>query len=383
MIKLMKNTFYNEIETKNKLCDFILNARQLSMGEKCLEFENKFAKWQGCKYATLFNSGSSANLALITSLKNLEMLKDNDNVGVSAVTWATNVMPIIQNNLIPKVIDIDINTLNISIDELKKQKNLRCLFITNALGFCSNIDEVKKYCDDNNIILLEDNCESMGSVFKNIKLGNFSFASTFSFFVGHHLSTIEGGMVCTNNKELGTMLKMVRAHGWTRNIDEQEKIKLESEYNISNFNSRYTFYNLAYNLRPTEITGFIGCEQLKYIDLIINIRCENFKLMNEVAHKNNKLIHIKTNNDIVSNFAFPLVFKDTKDFEEYKNKFIQAGVEIRPIICGNILEQPFFKKYIRNSNCPNASIIHKQGFYIPNNPELTTEELNKLCELIK
>lgn len=374
----MKNTFYKEEETKKKLCEFIKNSKKLSMGEKCKEFEEKFSKYQGRIYSVLFNSGSSANLALIQALLNLDILKKGDKIGFSALTWATNVMPLIQMGLNPIPLDVSLDNLNVNSKSIKG--NLKAVFLTNLLGFCGDINKIKKICNKKDIILLEDNCESLGSVYNKTKLGNFGLASTFSFFVGHHLSCIEGGMVCTDNYELDKMLLMVRSHGWARNLDNKSKIELKEKYDINDFYENYTFYSLGYNLRPTEIMGFIGLEQMKYLKEILNKRNQNFLRYKKAIRNNQHIQKLKINMDFVSNFAYPLIFEDKESFEKYKKKF-KGKVEIRPIVGGSMNEQPFFKN--NQYHCPNSKQIHSLGFYIPNNPDLTEEELNEICELLK
>ncbi len=248
MIKLMKSTFYNDKETKEKLAEFIKKSESLSMGKKCQEFERAFSIYQGRKYAVLFNSGSSANLALIQSLINLGRLKKDDPIGFSALTWSTNVSPLIQLGLNPIPLDVSIKTLNVdspTLLEAVRERSIKALFLTNLLGFCSDIDRIQQICNENGIILLEDNCESLGSTFNNQKLGNFSLASTFSSFVGHHLSTIEGGIVCTDEKEIYDMLIMVRAHGWSRNLEKEKQDELKRIHNIDEFFNLYTFYTLG------------------------------------------------------------------------------------------------------------------------------------------
>src|SRR3989338_1610457 len=279
MIKLIKSTFYQERETKDKLTNFIGRTSQLSFGPECEKFEKNFAEYQGRKYCIFFNSGSSANLALIQALLNSGQLKPGNEVGFSALTWATNVMPLIQLGLRPVPIDIELDTLNISskkVTESLKNKGLKALFITNLLGFCHDIDQIKKICQDQNMILIEDNCEALGTVYKGKKLGNFGLASTFSFFVGHHMSTIEGGAVCTDDKDLAKMLKMVRAHGWDRHLELSDRKTLKDKHGIKDFHANYTFYDLAYNLRPTEVNGFLGNNQIQYLDEIIKNRHNNF-----------------------------------------------------------------------------------------------------------
>jgi len=192
------------------------------MNKECKKFENNFSKFQKRKYSVFVASGSSANLLLIQSLLNIGELKKGDSVGVSALTWSTNIMPLIQLGLNPVLIDCEIDTVNVSLRKIRGE-NIDALFLTNALGFCSDIDEIKKYCEKNKILLIEDNCESLGSEYKGKMFGNFGKASTFSFFVGHHLSTIEGGMVCTDDEELYNNLLIARIHGWSRNLSKEKK----------------------------------------------------------------------------------------------------------------------------------------------------------------
>src|SRR5258708_5249493 len=272
-IKLIKSTFYHEAKTKKALQHFIGQAKILSFNTQCQLFEKQFAKYQGRKKAIFVNSGSSANLAIVQSLLNLGRLKIGDKVAFSASTWSTNVMPLIQLGLVPIPVDIEQETLNVSSKKLQavlEKEKIKAFFITNLLGFCDDIDEITRICHREKILLVEDNCESLGSKYKGKKLGNFGVASTCSFYVGHHMSTIEGGMICTDDEELATMLQIVRAHGWDRNLAFKEQHKIRSEFKVnSTFYSRYTFYDLGYNLRPTEIAGFLGNTQLQYIDEIV------------------------------------------------------------------------------------------------------------------
>ncbi|AHB41435.1 hypothetical protein P148_SR1C00001G0644 [candidate division SR1 bacterium RAAC1_SR1_1] len=386
-IKLIKSSFYQEKIVKDKLCDFIQKAEQFSFGNYCKKFESLFAKWQNRKYCVFVNSGSSANIALLQALINMGKLKKGDNVGFSSLTWSTDVMPIIELGLTPVPIDVEISTLNVSLETLKKtlqNKKLSVFLITNLLGFSDNIDEIKTFCDQSNIILLEDNCESMGTVYKGKKLGNFGLASTFSTYVGHHISTIEGGMVCTDDKDLYVMLHMVRAHGWDRNLDADLQQEIRNKYNLDNFYSKYTFYTLGYNLRPNEITGFLGCEQMNYIDEIIQKREKNFKLFVFHLNNNNDFYSIKHEHlDFVSNFAIPVICKTKELFYAYIEKFEKAGVEIRPIVGGDMTQQIFWKNlYGENNKNTNSKYIHENGFYFGNSPEYNENEIDLLCSLL-
>jgi CDP-6-deoxy-D-xylo-4-hexulose-3-dehydrase len=389
MIKLIKSTFHNEKQTKKELQTFIKNAEVLSFGPECQKFEHSFAKWQGKKHCSFLNSGSSANLAIIQALLNLGKIEVNDFVGFSALTWSTNVMPLLQLGLNAVPIDVELDTLNVSSKQLKKilkDYPLKMLFITNLLGFCDDLDEIRKICKEKKVILIEDNCESLGSVYKGEKLGNFGLASTFSFYVGHHMSTIEGGAVCTDNEQLASMLHLVRAHGWDRNLSEKGQIKLRDKHKVnSTFYSRYTFYDLGYNLRPTEINGFIGNTQIKYLDEIIEKRKNNFFRMAPAIYKQtDKYYPVRYDHmDFLSNFAVPVICKSTKIRDELVEK-CTGKVEIRPIVGGDMTLQPFFQTRLKKTQPnreSNAGIIHKQGLYFGNNPELTNKEMDEIVQI--
>lgn len=381
MIKLIKSTFFKEAETKKKLCRFILNSKQLSFDQECEKFECNFARWQGRKYCVLLNSGSSANLAIIQALSNLKLLEKGDLAGFSALTWSTNVMPIIQLGYEPIPVDVDLSSLNVSSKTLMgvlEKYPLKMLFLTNLLGFCSDIDEIKNICSKKGIVLVEDNCESLGTKYQGIKLGNFGLASTFSFYVGHHMSTIEGGAVCTDNEDLATMLRIVRAHGWDRNINIQSQQKLRDKFKVnSTFYSRYTFYDLGFNLRPTEICGYIGNIQLGYLDEVIKTRNKNFLEMSApIYRKENCYFPINHSHiDFVSNFAVPVICRSVG----LRDKLVSAcsnKIEIRPVVGGDMTKQPFFNKLRKwiKIDSPNARLVHEQGLYFGNNPELTVAE---------
>lgn len=389
MIKLIKSTFYRERETKEQLIRFIRNARQLSFGIECEKFERNFAKFQGRRHCVFLNSGSSANLAVIQTLLNLGKIKRGDLTGFSALTWSTNVMPLVELGLKAIPIDVELDTLNVSSRKLLeaiKKYPVKMFFLTNLLGFCDDIDKIRKICEKEKIILIEDNCESLGSVYKGNKLGNFSLASTFSFYVGHHMSTIEGGAVCTDSSEIATMLRIVRAHGWDRNLSLAKQNRIRNKFHVnSTFYSRYTFYDLGYNFRPTEINGFLGNIQLHYIDEIIKKRNKNFlKMAVPVYAKKDRYYPVKYSHlDFLSNFAVPVVCRTIKIRDELVER-CSGKIEIRPIVGGDMTKQPFFRKYFFKQadkfDISNATLIHNQGLYFGNNPELTEMEMEKIIK---
>lgn len=390
MIPLMKNAFLNEVETKKALAEFIQNPKtsRLSMDTKCAEFEVAFAAFQGRKSAILFNSGGSANLALLQALKNLGMLKDGDAVAFSALTWSTNTMPIIQMGLTPVALDCEPTTLNVMSHNLLERLNqveLKALFLTNVLGFTGDIAEIRKVCKDRNIILIEDNCESLGTELPEGKAGNFSLGSTFSFFVAHHMSTIEGGMICTDDADLAEMLRIVRANGWDRNLTSEQQDKWRKKFNIeSEFQAKYTFYDLGFNFRPTEITGFLGLYQLQFLQKNILSREANYLRVEKIIKTNDDLVLLEHSHiNVLSTFAFPIVCKTPELRKKYLSKFIEAKVEIRPMIAGNMQSQPFYKKYVKEVyDMPGTDHLHNCGFYCGNYPELTEADLEVISSCL-
>lgn len=388
MIPLMKSAFLHEAQTLKALSEFILLAPRLSMDEQCRNFEKKFAIFQGTNDAVLFNSGGSANLAMLQALKNLGRLKDGDCVGFSALTWSTNVMPIIQLGMRPIPIDCSLETLNVMSDNLLQTLELcpvKALFLTNVLGFVGDLAKIRQVCVEKNIILIEDNCESLGSEIAEGKSGSFGIMSSFSFFVAHHMSSIEGGMVCTNDSELGEMLRIVRANGWDRNLSAEQQHKWRKRFDIhSEFEAKYTFYDLGYNLRPTEITGFLGTYQMQFLESTIQLREKHFLRLESSAKNNSEFLFLKhAHMTRLSNFAYPVICKNNETREKYIRQFSGAGIEIRPLIAGNMTRQPFFSKYDKTTyHLPNTDFFHSCSFYFGNYPELSENDLENISSCL-
>lgn len=383
-IPLMRHAFYENETTKSRLAAFILSTDHFSMGAKCKEFEAAFCQWQGCKHSILVNSGSSANLVLIQSLLNLGRLRKGDRVAFSSVTWMTNVAPLIQLGLHPVPIDVDPKTLNVmsySLLERLKTTDLNALFITNALGMAGDLDNIRAICETYDILLIEDNCESLGTVLNGgLKTGNAGLASTFSLYVAHHMSTIEGGIVCTDDDTLAEMLVMCRAHGWDRNLSPAQQADWRAEYEVSEFDAKYTFYDLGYNVRPTEITGFLGLDQLAYLDANINARAALFSRFEAALDGNPDVLilqhsHIRT----LSAFCYPVICKTSELRAETMRRFAAAGVEVRPVIAGCIQSQPFYLKYVKELyTLHGANFLHANGFYCAAYPDLSEDEIQTI-----
>jgi CDP-6-deoxy-D-xylo-4-hexulose-3-dehydrase len=377
----MKFALAHERETLDALAAWLATyPPRLSMGELCAQFEREFAAWQDRSHAVLFNSGASANLAIFQALRNLGRLKAGARVGFSALTWATNVMPLLQLGF--KAIPIDVDSCTLNIDSQGMFNHMGALFVTNALGYLPDLAHLRERCAGEGILLVEDNCESLGSELPTGKAGNFGVAASFSFFVAHTMSTIEGGMACTDDDDLAEMLRMVRANGWDRNLTATQQAKWRTQYGISDeFAAKYTFYVSAYNLRPTEITGFLGLQQLKHIDACIDARLAHFEALECVAQSNPHFETLERRHmKRLSPFAFPVLCKTAELRDKYVARFGGAGVEVRPVIAGNIVRQPFFAPHCDYPDLPlpGTDKVDQCGFYFGVYPELTATDMETL-----
>ena len=377
-ITLVKDTI--DIGDVNKLIEWLKTNPRLTKGDLTIEFEKKWSKWLGTKYSVFVNSGSSANLAAIYSLILSGKLKNNKIV-VPAVSWVTTVTPAIQLGLEPIMCECDIDNLGLDINHLKeiiKNENPSAIILVHVLGFPNYMDEIIKLCQENNITLIEDTCESIGSEYEGKKLGTLGDLSTFSFYFGHHMSTIEGGMVSTDDEELYHILLSIRSHGWDRDLPKEKQESLREKYNIDSFRSLYTFYYPGFNLRATDLQAFIGLNQLEKLTTIVENRYKNYvRYKNEIK---NYFWNINPpKNSYVSNFSFPII---TKNIKSLTKALIENDIECRPLICGSINEHPFWYERYGKQELPNSKMVHEYGIYIPNNHQMTDEEITKVIEIV-
>jgi dTDP-4-amino-4,6-dideoxygalactose transaminase/nucleoside-diphosphate-sugar epimerase len=366
------------------ILDFLKDSPKFTKGKKVSEFESLWSKWQNCKYSVFVNSGSSANLILIDALKELYNWKKCDKIIVPTITWVTNISPILQLGLEPVFVDINLKNFSFDLEKLEStinsSENVVAVFITHLLGFPAEMDKIKSICYNKNIKLIEDCCESHGAKFNGIKVGNFGEAGSFSFYFGHHITTIEGGMVCTNDEKLHNLLLLKRSHGLARELPKEyfdlEKLK------YSLIEPSFLFLTTGYNVRNHEIPAVIGIEQLKKIDRIIEKRNANFKIYHEIIKKYKSLLY-SFQEEGVSSFSFPIIFKEKSHLNYFKKLLNQEKIEFRPIVSGNLLEQPFLSKYKSSlSDTPNSSIVHNNGVYIGNHQFINIEEIHKLDLLL-
>ena len=240
------------------------------------------------------------------------------------------------------------------------------------------MDEIVKLCVDNDIILLEDSCESIGSTYNNVKTGNFGLMSSFSFYYGHHMSTIEGGMISTDDEEIYRLLLSVRSHGWDRDFDKDFQFKIRKENNVNDFRALYTFYYPGFNLRSTDLQAFIGLNQIQRIDDFSEIRNENYKLYDSLITNNYWKIK-NFDNCFYSNFAYPII---TPNIEELVAELQLNKIECRPLVCGSMGLQPFWKKLYGELDFDFANIVHNYGLYLPNNQDIKEEEIRIISSIV-
>jgi CDP-6-deoxy-D-xylo-4-hexulose-3-dehydrase len=378
MIPLVRDTI--EREDLSKLANWLLTNPRLTKGELTIEFEQKWSKWLGRSHSVFTNSGSSANFLMIDALIQSGRLR-NPTIIAPAVSWVTTVAPIMQLGLRPLLCDADEQNLGLSLDHLQHLLNANdvgAVIIVHVLGVPNHMKEIQFLCDKYEVPLLEDCCESHGSLYEGQKVGTFGLMSSFSFYYGHHISTIEGGMISCNDEELYSIVLSIRSHGWARDLPDHRRRKLEAEHGVNSFQSLYTFYYPGYNFRPTDLNAFLGLLQLERLDSITAKRNANYLLYKEELVPT---FWVQENpRGYISSFAFGLI-------DERRQSLVarlgENGIETRPLICGSIGQQPFWIKSHGRCSLPVADRVHKFGFYVPNNHQLSPAEVESVCEVLK
>lgn len=357
-----------------------LRSGQYTQGKLVEEFEQKFAQWNGSRYAVMVNSGSSANLLMAFMLKHKFGLQDGDEVIVPCVTWPTTIYPLIQNNLVPVFCEVD-EGFNLDQDSLNRMLSpkTKAVFLVHLLGQPAKIEEIRRICEKNNLLLIEDCCESLGAVYQGKKVGNFGKMGSFSFYFGHHMTTIEGGMIVTDDEEIYDLLKSARSHGWVRGSQRQH---LYSQYENKNF----LFDMLGYNLRSTNLNAALGLVQLAKLDESIKIRIENHRyFLEKVKPLRLKLQQITL--DETTSFCFAILFGSKAERDYILRNISAKEIESRPTVAGNLLKQPVFLSFdqrkMRADRTPLADEIHDCGIYLPNNQFMTKEKIDYMIDSIQ
>ena len=358
----------------------------LTNGANVRAFEEEWSEWLGTKYSVFVNSGASANLLTMAMLKIKH--PEGGEVIVPPLTWVSDISSVLQNGFTPVFVDIDPYSLAMDSEQVisKITDKTKAVFLTHVQGFNGLTDKLISKLKENNIPLIEDVCESHGATHNDKKIGNFGWISNFSFFYAHHMTTIEGGMISTNDSEVYQQARMLRSHGMVR---EATDTTLQETYKASNpeLHSDFIFSYPAYNVRNTEIGGIMGRKQLKRLDENIIRRTTNLKLFLGKIDPNKYRTNFKLEGS--SNYAFNLVLKEADEQLVVKlmNRMREAGVEFRRGSAGggNQIRQPYLKDVVpkeHHKEFPEVEHVHFYGFYIGNYPDLSDEEINDICEIV-
>jgi CDP-6-deoxy-D-xylo-4-hexulose-3-dehydrase len=369
-IKLADNTI--ESSELEALAHWIRSAKQLTKGDLTKKFENNFAEYVGSERALFVNSGSSANLLILTALLETGRIQKR-RVIAPAISWPTTVAPAMQLGLDIKLCDCDIEDLGYDLnhfEELCRTYRPDIAIIVHVLGHPNKLEQIECLCKKYGVKLVEDACEALGTVYRGRHAGTFGIAGSYSLYYGHQLSTIEGGLVVTSDSALYDTVLSLRAHGWARDVNSETRTKWEREYNVDEVRSLYTFYFPGYNFRPTDVNAFLGLLQLKKADSVAIRRQENY--LNYRQRLKGSYWVQRSEHDRVSNFAFGTLVENR--IEVYRH-FQQRGIETRPLLCGSIGRQPFWIKSRGETRLAKADIVHDHGIYLPNHLGIGASEI--------
>ena len=354
----------------NEALDSLLST-WVTMGKKVKKFENSFARYIDSKYSVMVNSGSSANLlalSILTNPKFSKRIEAGSEVLTPAVTWATTLFPIVNVNLVPSIIDVGLEDFNLDVDKLRKSitKKTKAIMPVHLLGNPANMKEIIDIAKEYDLFVIEDSCEAHGAEFNNKKIGSFGDISTFSFFLSHHISTIEGGMLLTKNEEIFELAKSMRIFGSIRDQKNKKQIAKKNP----KLDPRFLFDSLGYNIRPTEIQGAFGIHQIKKLEKFIKIRTSNANFWNKKLAKfsNYLLLHSQRPNTRHAWFGYPITVRSPAPFsrDQLVNFLEKKNIETRPIMAGDITKQPALNLVKKKINRPlnNSKIIHSNSFFI-------------------
>ncbi|WP_432459143.1 DegT/DnrJ/EryC1/StrS family aminotransferase [Agarivorans sp. QJM3NY_25] len=368
----------------------VINSDMFTMGKEVAQYEQDFAEFFGSKYALMVSSGSTANLLMIAALfftKNKSLkLKRGDEIIVPAVSWSTTYFPLQQYGLKVKFVDVDLDTLNIDLDklELAITEDTRAILSVNLLGNPNDYVRMNKIIAGRNIFILEDNCESMGATLNGKQAGTFGVMGTYSSFFSHHIATMEGGCVVTNDEELYHILLCIRAHGWTRNLPKFNKVSGKKSDDA--FEESFKFILPGYNARPLEMSGALGIEQLKKLPGFIETRRKNATLFQKLFI-NHPHLRIQRETGHSSWFGFSLIIKQDAPYNraELVKLLMENGIECRPIVTGNFLKNTEALKHFNYEvfgSLDAAEYLDGHGLFVGNHQNDIEKEIKLLAEIL-
>jgi CDP-6-deoxy-D-xylo-4-hexulose-3-dehydrase len=362
----------------------VLLSREVTAGSRVREFEQVFASFIGSKHAVMVNSGSSANLLAVSALMSQAVanrLHPGDEVIVPAVTWPTTVTPIIQNGCVPVFVDIDRHTLDLRPEDLERafSPRTRAIFVVHLLGNPVAMDPVMRLASERDLWVLEDTCEALGTQINGRRAGAIGHVGTFSFYFSHHITTVEGGMLVTDDDELADVVRSMRAHGWTRDMSNRREIESASPW----IDPRFLFVELGYNMRPMEVQAAFGLVQLRRLEQFNEARRRNARTLIAALSDIDEIELVAEQEGGRSTwFGFPVILKDAATRQALSHHLEQRRIETRPIVAGNLAVQPAFRDSPHRTvgSLANATAIGQCGLFVGNHPDLDERRLAHIVE---
>jgi CDP-4-dehydro-6-deoxyglucose reductase, E1 len=367
----------------DRLITWLKTYPRLTKGQVTVDFEERWSRWLGCKYSVDCNSGSSANLLMYYALLRSDRLR-NKKVIVPSVGWVTSIAPAIQFGFEPIMCEADSETFGLDLSHLEsllKQHQPGTVVLVQVLGVPHKMDAMMALKDKYGFFLLEDACAAIGASYRDKKVGCFGDMASFSFYFGHQMSTIEGGMVSTNDKQLNNLLRMLRSHGWSKDLDQKSHQALVTQYQVDDFHSPFVFYEPGFNLRSTDLNAYLGLLQLEKLDQMTARRQENHARYKKQLGEQFQIQQCEPG-CVIASISFGLVAQSAEQRKDIVKALVEHGVETRIFSAGNLGLHPFWYNRYGKASFPVADRIHHCGLFLPNNPSLTDEHIDFIAQVV-
>lgn len=372
----------------DSLRDWLGTYPRLTKGQVTVDLEEKWSRWLGVRHTTFVNSGSSAILLALAALQADGRIAKGSTVVVPAVSWLTDVSSPMNLGFRTVLCDCNMDDLSLDLDALERvieAERPSAVIVVSVLGLSPDMGRLYRMCRRAGCVLIEDVCESLGTDCHGQPLGTFGDVSVFSTYYGHHISTIEGGMVCTNDTRLHLVVNAMRSHGWTRDWPEHEREAMRARYGVRGFDEAYAFYYPGYNLRATDLQAFLGLSQVDTITARADVRHDNFAEYQRLLGSANGfqgLGPVARRSRTVSSFAYPVLFPTAHARTDCAARLDSIGAECRPLIAGSMARQPFAIDAGLAGEAPNADVVHARGMYLPNHHEVSVADVGRIAEAV-